>query len=822
MPATSTPSAAGATPGRSVLVLRLFALCGLLLLTGLSPYAMAAEGQAKLEPGDRRWLEAHRHWRVGVLLQAPYAQIDGRQRNLYGANVELMEQLAGVLNVRLQWQTFRTRKALEEALDAGRIDLAPGFTQTPAGLRRWRFSDPYLRVSYLVIGERSGPGSLDLDHLGSQEPLAMDVPEAVRRYLRDSYPWLPLQLVDSPQQALQRVVTRQARYAVLDEAQLSQVLRESEQAELAIVADIGMPQLLRVASRYDGPELAAIVDAGLQAIPAKTLDQLHRRWLQLPSHARVEQTLGFWRSLGLLLGLLLLICLALLFSLRRQRTRLEEKYHAERREVELRDAALEELRLAKFSIDHSTAGILWVNWDSHVRYANHVAEQALGYRPGQLVDRPLGEVEPTLSMDRWLALWRQVRSGDSCPLGFETEYRRADGSRLPAEVSLGFLRYGEAEYLVAFFSDITSRRAALAALQESEARLQSIAANVPGLVFRLERQSPQAPVDFAFIGEGSEGLVGHSPATLRRPGHVFLDLVHADDRMHYQRAQAQAFAGNGDWHWQGRFLTRDGEPRWVDIKASARRLEDGRVVWDGIVWDISANKRAELALADSQARLRELAAHVESVREEEKAHIAREVHDELGQVLTGLKLETSMCELGYASLDPGLHARLGNMKRQIAHLFQLVRDVASALRPPILDAGLASAIEWQARRFEERTQIPCLLEVPEPLPALADAKAVGLFRILQEALTNITRHAQAQTVELRLAVEGQSLCLTISDDGRGFAMDDERPRSFGLVGMRERALMLNGTLAIDSRPGEGTTLTVRVPLDDPSPLAEAG
>ncbi|MCY1173432.1 Oxygen sensor histidine kinase NreB [compost metagenome] len=202
------------------------------------------------------------------------------------------------------------------------------------------------------------------------------------------------------------------------------------------------------------------------------------------------------------------------------------------------------------------------------------------------------------------------------------------------------------------------------------------------------------------------------------------------------------------------------------------------------------------------------------MREEEKARIAREVHDELGQVLTVLKLETSMCELAYGELDAGLRERLGNMKKLIAQLFQLVRDVATALRPPILDAGIGSAVEWQARRFEARTQIPCLVEVPENPPRLADAKAIGLFRILQEALTNVMRHAQAHTVELTLTLEGNELCLTVSDDGVGFVAAPGRPTSFGIVGMRERVLILGGELSLESEPGEGTTLEVRVPLDE--------
>ena len=364
-----------------------------------------------------------------------------------------------------------------------------------------------------------------------------------------------------------------------------------------------------------------------------------------------------------------------------------------------------------------------------------------------------------------------------------------------------------------YLNDVTERRRALAAAQESEARLKAIAANVPGLVFRLERVPLTGELHFPYISEGSESLVGYAPATLRRQEIGLRSLVHPDDKAGYHQTQDRALEADSDWSWQGRIMTREGRQRWAEIKAISRRLEDGTVVWDGIVWDISESKRIELELAASREQLRELSAHLESVREEEKARIAREVHDELGQMLTVLKLETSMCELAYAQLDPGLNDRLNSMKKLIAQLFQLVRDVATALRPPILDAGIASAIEWQARRFEARTQIPCLVQVPEHLPALSDAKAIGLFRILQEALTNVMRHAQAHTVELTLVIEGEDLCLTISDDGVGFVPVSGRPTSFGVVGMRERVLMLGGTLRLESVVGEGTTLCARVPLD---------
>ncbi len=593
----------------------------------------------------------------------------------------------------------------------------------------------------------------------------------------------------------------------------ARLTRETEFAGLGVVADIGYPQLLRVATRRDWPELAGMVDQALRAVPAKALDQLHERWLQ-PTYPRLGASPGFWQNLCILLGLLLLFAaLAALLWLRRQHRALESRLLAARRDLELRQAAEEALRLTQFSIDNSTLGILWVNWDSHVRYANRAAEQMLGHADGHLVDRPLADFEPGLDMDRWLNLWRRARNSEEGPLSFETRCLRADGSWLPADVSLSFLRFGTSEYLVVFLSDVTERRRAREALQESEARMKGIASNVPGMVFRLERPRAGAFSDFAYISEGSEALVGYSARELIESGRGIRGLVHPDDRERYWSSQMAALDENRDWHWQGRILTRQGELRWADIKASARCFEDGRAVWDGVVWDITANKQIELELGESRAQLRELSAHLESVREEEKARIAREVHDELGQVLTVLKLETSMCELAYADAQEGLRERLGNMKKLIAQLFQLVRDVATALRPPILDAGIGSAVEWQARRFEARTQIPCLVEVPENSPQLVDAKAIGLFRILQEALTNVMRHAQAHTVELQLLREGGELCLRIGDDGVGFdPLATRQGVSFGLVGMRERVLMLGGTLHIDSQPGEGTTLWIRVPL----------
>lgn len=668
-------------------------LIGLMLIVlPMSHYASASPTQADpLSREQRDWLTQRGQLRVGLVLQTPYAQLDRRAQQLSGANVDLINLMAKTLQVELLWRSYADQAELEKALADGQIDFAPGLTQTPAGLRLWLYSDPYMRVPQLIVGERDGAGAVDLEKLDSQVRVAVRMPSTTADYLRSNYTHLNLQGVPLERQALQLLLSQQARYAVIDEAQLSRLSREAEFAGLAVVGDIGFPQLLRVASRRDTPQLAEIISQALTAIPARDLEQLHTQWLQ-PKYPQISESPGLWKNIALLLLVLLLASAAIVYWQRKQQQQLERQLLAARDDIARRLAGEEALRLAQFSIDQSTVGILWVNWDSHVRYANQAAEAMLGYAPGGVVDRPLIDFEPGLNMDRWLNLWKTARSSEEGPQNYESNCVRADGSNLPADVSLSFLRFRDAEYLVVFITDVTERRRSLAALQESEARLQVLA-----------------------------------------------------------------------------------------------------------------------------EQLRELSAHLETVREEEKARIAREVHDELGQMLTVLKLETSMCELAYADLDPGLRDRLNSMKRLIAQLFQLVRDVATALRPPILDAGIASAIEWQARRFEARTHIPCLVQVPENLPSLPDATAIGLFRILQESLTNVMRHAEAHTVELSLTLSDGVLCMRIADDGKGFDLRAERPASFGLVGMRERVLIMGGQLHLDTLPGEGTTLRIHIPLD---PVAE--
>jgi len=757
-------------------------------------------------------------WHVGVLLERPYAQYDASGRWLQGANIAVMNRLATQLHRRLVWHPYLSQAALVSALRRHQIDVAPGLVQTPQGLKYELFSEPFLRVPNKVVGLRGrGNHAVDLELLPVSARLSLVGPSALSRFIASAYPVLQLVPQTNERAALALVVARQADYAVVDEGLLAGLLREAAFTQLAVVGDAGYTRLLRIAVRKDQPQNVAQIDAALQQLPPHFLTQVYTRWM-LPDYPSLTQQPGFWRDISGLLALLAGVLVFLSAKRARQQNHIELQLERLRHQLELQDAERESLLLPQFTLDHSTVGILWVNWDSRVRYANLAACQLLAARDAaDVLGRPISDCYPQLNADRWRELWNRLRSSAAQP-NFEAECRRLDGTRLPLDIALSFLRYGTAEYLVVFINDASERHRARAALDESQARLKGIATNVPGLVFRLERAQTGAPVQLAFLSDAATELLGHAPQRIERHLTQLLAWVYPADRPGFLACWQRATTGDGRLNWQGRIQGHKTPLRWVDLKATQRVFENGRMVWDGIAWDISNNKENELSLAASRQSLRELAAHLESAREEEKAHIAREVHDELGQMLTVLRLEMSMCEIGFAHLDPKLHDRLHSMKRLIEQTFQIVRDVASALRPPILDAGIVSAVEWQMRRFEQRSQIPCLVSVPDTVLALADEKAISLFRILQETLTNILRHAEAHSVTVVLQQQASQLMLSISDDGIGF--DPSVPRegiSFGLAGIRERVLLLGGVLQIDSQAQQGTTLTVTLPIDESEP-----
>jgi signal transduction histidine kinase len=266
-----------------------------------------------------------------------------------------------------------------------------------------------------------------------------------------------------------------------------------------------------------------------------------------------------------------------------------------------------------------------------------------------------------------------------------------------------------------------------------------------------------------------------------------------------------------------RILLPDGGVRWV-LDSARMRHENGVIRIDGVVGDITQRKLAEEKARHAFEQLRALAAHTEGVREEERKRVAREIHDQLGQALTALKIDLSGLLREFHSCDQAHPGKAESILRLVDETIQSVRRISTELRPGILDdLGLVAAVEWAAEEFQARTGTECRLELPEGDVAADPAQATAIFRIFQETLTNVARHANATRVDVRLADGNGGLVLEVRDNGAGISAEKlSQGQSLGILGMRERAALLGGVLAIRGAAGEGTAVEVRIPEVPPA------
>jgi len=357
------------------------------------------------------------------------------------------------------------------------------------------------------------------------------------------------------------------------------------------------------------------------------------------------------------------------------------------------------------------------------------------------------------------------------------------------------------------------RRRAEAALHESEARFRSITAKVPGMVFQILRAADGA-LRFTYASEGAAALCGVPREAIQADGAAFTRLIFPADREDFHRSLDLSALTMRQWNWEGRLRTPRDAIKWTNCRASPKLLDGGEVLWDGLMLNITEARLRETEAQESRELLQELSAYRESAREEERKRIAYDIHEELGQVLTALRLDISYLDMRFGEGRAEFRRKTKSMAQLIDRAVEVVRGVAAELRPGVLDLGLAAAIEWQAQEFETRTGIACLLSFSERDITLDEKRATTLFRILQESLSNVARHADASAVTISLAKKGDWLSLEVADDGRGVDPQRiDRSKSFGLLGIRERTAVLGGKFEMRGSVGNGTVLSVRVPLE---------
>lgn len=289
--------------------------------------------------------------------------------------------------------------------------------------------------------------------------------------------------------------------------------------------------------------------------------------------------------------------------------------------------------------------------------------------------------------------------------------------------------------------------------------------------------------------------------------------IHPEDLQDCLELQAAAFQTQQPFSMEYRLRNRDGHYRYVLAHGVPRSSPSGRFLgYTGSCTDISERKKAEEALQHSRQMLRHLVSYQERVREDERKRIAREIHDDLGQNLLALRIDVSMLHTRTGAAHPKLNERVRIALSHIDATMKAVRAAINNLRPTALDLGLNAAIEWQVQDFQRRSNIACELTMEDDF-VLDDNRATALFRILQESLNNVTRHAQASEVRIGLYKDGDKLIMRVADNGIGIYPDCSRKtNSFVLVGIKERINALGGDLHIDSSRNNGTMLAVSLPI----------
>jgi PAS domain S-box-containing protein len=352
-------------------------------------------------------------------------------------------------------------------------------------------------------------------------------------------------------------------------------------------------------------------------------------------------------------------------------------------------------------------------------------------------------------------------------------------------------------------------------------RLETLISSARDMAYRL-RVAPARHVEYA-VG-AVEAITGYPAQAFVADVGLLARAMHPDDLAAWQQGLDEP----------QRLAERDLVIRWVHpdgriVFAEHRRRpvfdDRGRLIAvEGLARDITHLVTSQQQLKESEDQLRQLAARLQAAREEERAQVARELHDELGQTLTALKLEIgrAIAALNLHELPPSVIDRMQSLIGLAEIGIATVKRIATSLRPPALDhLGLVEAIRWEALAFKARSGLRCHIRANKKTTRLTREQQTAAFRIFQEALTNVARHAGASAVTVTVT-EAAQFELRIRDNGKGIARADaENPTSIGLVGMRERASLVGGTFRIHGHRGKGTTVIVQIPLNAPAPARRA-
>jgi len=359
-------------------------------------------------------------------------------------------------------------------------------------------------------------------------------------------------------------------------------------------------------------------------------------------------------------------------------------------------------------------------------------------------------------------------------------------------------------------------------MENEEAQSRAIVSHAPGMVFQYVL-CEDGRYAMPFISDQCGNVLGVAVETLQVNPALFEEIILWKDRKSLRDSRAQSAANLSTWNWEGRlWIESYHDVKWVSLRASPRHETGIGVIWEGIIINITQSRQRETELKESHERLKEISSHIMAAREHERIRIAREIHDDLGGNLTAIKIDLDWLARNIGSVSgagatdkAALAAKIHTVFQMVDRTMYSIQRISRDLRPGIMDFGIAAAIEWEAGEFSKRLGIPCEVTGTQQDIELEQDMAISVFRIFQEALTNIAKHGHASHVWVRLDADssGGQLQLEVRDNGCGITpADTSRFNSFGIRGMIERAGLLDGKLTVSGMPGRGTTVHLTLPL----------
>ncbi len=432
---------------------------------------------------------------------------------------------------------------------------------------------------------------------------------------------------------------------------------------------------------------------------------------------------------------------------------------------------------------------------------NEAAIAIYGYSREEFLEMDATMIRPKADLERF---YEKAKSGSTnIHDGVIWTHNQKNGKEMQVLIFSRDIRYNNRDGRLVLVMDVSEKVKTERALIESEEKYRT-----------LIEQASDGVILYSFDGtihEFNKSVQTLAGYTREEFAKLNLTDILFEKKVIINKARADKMMTGASTIIYRKVKRKDGAI--LEVELTAKMLPDGKII--AFVRDITERIKAEIEVRQMNRQLRELSGHLESIREEERTNIAREIHDELGQQLTGLKMDMSWLNRKINGNDIEIKQKVQSVLGLIDDTIRTVRKIATELRPSMLDdLGLIAAMEWQSEEFEKRFDVKVrFINNIGDLVVQAEVSTM-LFRIYQELLTNVARHAHAGNITAAIGINNDQLCLSVTDDGKGFDLDEILNRkTLGLMGIKERTLLVEGQYEIITRPNEGTTVLITVPID---------